>query len=79
MPGRLGFEGDEAPPDIKSQYVGKRVPDKYRKPGAANPVKYTWGAQTSQPTKDSDEEQNLGSIVVRESVGGDSPSTSGSK
>lgn len=23
-------------------YVGKRVPDEYRKPGAANPIKYTW-------------------------------------
>jgi hypothetical protein len=22
--------------------VGKSVPDNYRKPGAANPIKYTW-------------------------------------
>jgi hypothetical protein len=41
-PGRFGFEGEEAPEDIKSFYVGKRVPDEYRKPGAANPIKYTW-------------------------------------
>lgn len=42
VPGRLGFVGEEAPNDIKSLYVGKRVPDKYRKRGAANPIKYTW-------------------------------------
>lgn len=42
VPGRIGFEGEEAPPDIAKQYVGKRVPDVYRKRGAANPVRYTW-------------------------------------
>jgi len=41
-PGRLAFIGEEAPADIQELYVGKRVPDKYRKPGAANPIKYTW-------------------------------------
>jgi len=40
--GRFGFEGEEAPDDVKRLYVGKRVPDEYRKPGAANPIKYTW-------------------------------------
>jgi len=40
--GRLGFVGQEAPVDIKNLYIGKRVPDEYRKPGAANPIKYTW-------------------------------------
>jgi len=42
VPGRYGFVGGEARADIKEQYVGKRVPDEYRKPGAANPIKYTW-------------------------------------
>jgi hypothetical protein len=41
-PGRVGFEGEEAPGEIKSLYVGKRVPDEFRMPGAANPIKYTW-------------------------------------
>jgi hypothetical protein len=41
-PGRLGFEGHEAPPPLHDLYVGKRVPDEYRKRGAANPIKYTW-------------------------------------
>jgi len=41
-PGRLGFKGRKAPPDITGLYVGKRVPDEYRKRGAANPIKYTW-------------------------------------
>jgi len=44
MPGRMGFVGHEAPAEIRVQYVGKRVPDDYRKPGAANPIKYTWSA-----------------------------------
>jgi hypothetical protein len=44
-PGRYGFEGEEAPADMVKLYVGKRVPDAYRKPGAANPVKYTWRAK----------------------------------
>jgi uncharacterized protein len=29
------------PVEIDGLYVGKRVPDKYRRPGAANPIKYT--------------------------------------
>jgi len=42
VPGRYGFNGRVAPPEIQEQYVGKRVPDEFRKPGAANPIKYTW-------------------------------------
>ncbi len=45
VPGRVGFVGHEAPAEIKSIYVNKRVPDEYRKRGAANPIKYTWGAK----------------------------------
>jgi len=41
-PGRLGFVGRKAPDGFKKLYVGKRVPDEYRRPGAANPIKYTW-------------------------------------
>jgi hypothetical protein len=47
MPGRFGFIGELAPPDFRSRYVGKRVSDEYRKPGAANPIKYTWGGKTA--------------------------------
>ncbi|MCY2931508.1 MAG: hypothetical protein NTV86_18865 [Planctomycetota bacterium] len=42
QPGRLGFIGREAPKDIQALYVGKAVPDIFRKQGAANPIKYTW-------------------------------------
>ncbi len=42
IPSRVGFIGREAPGKIASLYVGKRVPDKYRKQGAANPIRYTW-------------------------------------
>jgi uncharacterized protein len=42
VPGRLGFVGRTAPEEIRQLYVGKRVPDEYRKRGAANPIKYTW-------------------------------------
>jgi hypothetical protein len=41
-PGRFAFIGEEAPSAIRDLYVGKRVPDEYRKPGSANPIKYTW-------------------------------------
>lgn len=44
-PGRLGFIGTEASEDIRTLYVGKRVPDEYRKQGAANPIRYTWQAR----------------------------------
>ena len=42
VPGRFGFIGEEAPDELRQRYVGKRVPDEYRRPGAANPIKYTW-------------------------------------
>jgi hypothetical protein len=42
MPGRFGFVGREADASIKSLYVDKRVPEEFRKKGAANPIKYTW-------------------------------------
>lgn len=42
VPGRLGFVGHEAPQEMQALYVHKRVPDQYRKLGAANPIKYTW-------------------------------------
>ncbi len=42
LPGRLGFVGREALVEIRRLYVDKRVPDEYRKRGAAYPIKYTW-------------------------------------
>jgi hypothetical protein len=42
VPGRFGFVGAEAPNAIKTLYIGKRVPDALRKPGSANPIRYSW-------------------------------------
>jgi hypothetical protein len=42
VPGRWGFIGVEASPPVRALYVGKRVPDEFRKRGAANPIKYTY-------------------------------------
>jgi uncharacterized protein len=42
MPGRVGFIGTEAPSEVTNMYVGKRVPDEFRRRGAANPIRYTW-------------------------------------
>lgn len=39
---RHGFIGNEAPQEIKEQYIGKRIPDDFRKQGASNPIKYTY-------------------------------------
>jgi len=41
-PGRFGFVGASASGDIWRKYVGKSVPEEYRKQGAANPVKYSY-------------------------------------
>lgn len=41
-PGRIGFEGHVAPREMRELYVRKRIPDEYRKRGAANPIRYTW-------------------------------------
>ena len=41
-PERFGFVGREAPVEIGQLYIGKRVPDQYRKRGAANPIRYTY-------------------------------------
>ena len=40
FPERVSFEGDPAEPEVWARYVGKRVPAKHRKPGAANPIRY---------------------------------------
>jgi len=42
VPGRFGFVGIDAPATIAQSYVGKRLPDEYRKRGASNPIKYTF-------------------------------------
>lgn len=39
---RLGFEGREAPTDIREQYLNKQVPASMRARGSANPVRYSW-------------------------------------
>ncbi len=40
--GRIGFCGENAPDSVRGLYLGKRIPDKYRKRGAANPIKYSF-------------------------------------
>lgn len=40
--GRYGFIGESALDNIKKMYVGTRTPEKYRKRGASNPIKYTY-------------------------------------
>jgi uncharacterized protein len=42
VPGRYGFIGVEAEEEIRITFLRKRVPDIYRKKGAANPIKYTY-------------------------------------
>ena len=41
LPGRYGFVEKEAGDEFRHLYVGKHIPDEYRKQGAANPIKYT--------------------------------------
>lgn len=42
MPGRWGFIGRQASEAAQKMYVGKRMPERFRKRGAANPVRYSW-------------------------------------
>ncbi len=42
LSGRYGFVGKEASQDTKNLYLHKRVPEEYRKRGAANPIRYTY-------------------------------------
>lgn len=39
---RFGFVGKEASSFFLNKYINKRVPDKFRKKGASNSVKYSW-------------------------------------
>jgi len=40
IPGRLGFEGELAEPELAAIYRGRKVPDRFRSKGAANPIRY---------------------------------------
>lgn len=40
IPGRVGFDGIRAEPEVWDRYVLKRVPEKYRKRGAQAPARY---------------------------------------
>jgi len=40
VPDRYGFIGADASDTIRRMYIGKRLPDEFRKQGAANPIKY---------------------------------------
>ncbi|HMO16845.1 MAG TPA: hypothetical protein PKA63_01435 [Oligoflexia bacterium] len=40
--GRYGFYGTKAPLEVEQLYVGKRIPDEYRRKGASNPIKYSY-------------------------------------
>jgi len=40
--GRYGFIGSVADEQTQNLYIGKRVPEEFRKRGASNPIKYTW-------------------------------------
>ncbi|GAA5495001.1 hypothetical protein Rhal01_01170 [Rubritalea halochordaticola] len=40
--GRYGFVGREAPVEVVKEYKNKLVPEKFRKRGASNPIKYSW-------------------------------------
>ena len=40
IPGRFGFEGREAEPEVKRLYINRGVPNAFRRKGAANPVRF---------------------------------------
>mgnify|MGYP001236577239 CR=1 FL=1 len=42
IPNRIGFIGNTAPEKERNLYLRKRIPEKYRKKGASNPIKYSF-------------------------------------
>ena len=46
-PGRYEFEGAEVDNDIARRYVGKLIPEEFRRRGMASPVLYGWGGATT--------------------------------
>ncbi len=42
VPDRYGFIGSVASETLRRHYINKRLPDEFRKQGAANPIKYTY-------------------------------------
>ena len=42
VPGRYGFVGERASSEIEKIYLGKKLPEHYRKKGASNPIKYNF-------------------------------------
>jgi hypothetical protein len=40
IPGRFGFVGEEAEREVAKLYINRRVPDEFRRKGAANPVRF---------------------------------------
>lgn len=52
-PGRFGFNGHEASSDVQELYVGKRIPDKYKRRNDQSPFRYTYDYQ-GKPLQDSE-------------------------
>jgi len=42
VPGRYGFIGERAATEIEKVYLGKKLPEHYRKKGSSNPIKYSF-------------------------------------
>lgn len=42
LPGRWGFAGRKAAPEVAARYLRHRLPDSMRKRGAANPIRYSF-------------------------------------
>lgn len=42
VPGRYGFVGERASSDTEKIYLGRKLPESYRKKGASNPIKYNF-------------------------------------
>lgn len=40
--GRYGFVGEKAPNEVEEIYLNKKIPSKYRKGGASNPILYSF-------------------------------------
>jgi len=66
VPGRHGFIGSIAPDKIRRHYVGRRLPNEFRKQGAANPIKYGSSAEAVGGFRDP---QSILAVKYKENTG----------
>ena len=68
-PGRYEFRGAEVDNDIARRYVGKLIPEEFRRRGMASPVLYGWGGRRGDPAFGATDQDAAGVAARRSRAG----------